>query len=84
MAGKLCFGEPKNNAWYPRTARAFCEGMQNRYNAVTLVTENPHEIGSEDSDAWILGWTVSDDAVGTTIDPADAPCCAVPHGVVPA
>jgi len=80
MPGKLCYGAAAGNAGKLRNSKAFCEGLEHRALGAGVtypVTDNPHESGSEASDAWILGWTVADDAETSTIDPADAPCCAV-------
>lgn len=69
MSGKLCTGAPTNNcgAALLRTANAYCEGAQARTKSTTPV--NPHLVGSEASDAWLLGVA---DMLADTVEP----CCA--------
>ena len=78
MAGKNYTGQKDNNAGNIENARAFCEGLTVRTetNGATIGS-NPHASGTEAADAWDRGWTVGQAAAGTTIDPADAPNCAV-------
>lgn len=85
MSGKLCVGEAANNAANLRSSRAFCEGVAFRAQGTAVafpLASNPHVLGSEANDAWALGWTVTDDAAGGTVDKADAACCAVPQTTV--
>ena len=87
MAGKGYAGAKTNNAGNARDSRAFCEGLERRALGTAAnfpVTDNPHEVGSDASDAWILGWTVADDAATSTIDPDDAPNCAVTTATISA
>jgi hypothetical protein len=83
MPGKLCTGAPTNNAGAGllSQSKAFCEGVQYRSQGTALeypITNNPFLLGSPDSDSWIDGWLVTNGAAASTVDPADAPCCAVP------
>ena len=86
---KLNNGQDNNQAVNPRSAKAFCEGLQFRSegNGVSRPADaNPHEVGSEDNLAWDRGWDVAQ-AAGTGsgfIDPADAPCCAIITTVIAA
>lgn len=77
MAGKLCFGASVNNAGNLKNSKAFCEGRfyRSRGTAASFpVTGNPHEIGSESSDAWVLGWDAAQAGVGTYV--SESGCCA--------
>jgi len=78
MAGKNCHGAAQNSAIHVVDTRSFCEGLAHRTatNGATI-GDNPHVAGSEAADAWDRGWTVGQEAGGTTVDPANAPCCAV-------
>lgn len=89
MTGKLCTGAAQNNigAGHLRSSKAFCEGLHHRAQGTALaypVTDNPHVTGSEASDAWILGWTVADDAALGTVSKSAAPCCSVPQNTIEA
>jgi len=78
MSGKAYSGQKDNNAGNTQNSRAFCEGLTVRTDTSgSTIGDNPHESGSEAADAWDRGWTVGQAAAGTTIDPADAPNCAV-------
>lgn len=89
MAGKQCTGAATNNAALPHQSRAFCEGLEYRSGG-TLVqrpaTGNPHDgTGSEAETAWDAGWAAAEAVKGVSaVAHADAPCCAIPHGTVPA
>ena len=74
-------GQKDNNAGNIREAKAFCEGIEVRYGSAGSVALNPHEIGSEASDAWLRGWNLADGS-GGTVAHADAPNCAIPSGTV--
>jgi hypothetical protein len=88
MSGKLDFGTTHNNAGaaHITQAKAFSEGMYHRAGGTLAgrpLTDNPHEVGSEDHDAWDRGWAVADDvAPSGTIAQSSAPGCAVPTNVV--
>ena len=89
MPGKLCFGTQFANAGAGRlsASHAFCEGLYWRSQGTAAafpITDNPHAVGSEDADAWDRGWTVTDSAAGSTVDPTDAPCCAIPQNTIAA
>ncbi len=80
MAGKLCFGEPFNNAGaaHLRSSKSFCEGILFRSGGTAVaqpITGNPHVTGSEAADAWDLGWTFADNAAGGVLDTSGT-CCA--------
>lgn len=77
MAGKLCFGEPTNNAAKVRNSKSFCEGRY--YRALGTETthpkeDNPHEAGTEAATAWDLGWDDAEAGTGTYVGPSG--CCA--------
>lgn len=89
MAGKLCTGAPTNNAGAGilSSSKAFCEGLAWRAQGTAVafpISDNPHEPGSEDADAWDAGWTVTNAAAGTTVDPDNCPCCAAPSNTISA
>jgi len=87
MAGKGYSGVQRNNAGDAKNARAFCEGMQHRAQGTAAnfpLADNPHEASNEAHTSWDLGWAVTDDAAGGTIDPDDAPNCAVPGHTISA
>ena len=85
MAGKMCTGAVTNQSYLLKETKAFSEGLYYRAGG-TLVTrpntDNPHPVGSSASAAWLRGWTVASGAFDTTIDPADAPCVAVPTNTI--
>jgi hypothetical protein len=81
MAGKLCTGQQDGNAGNVRNSVAFCEGLNARIASNS--TTNPHESGSEAADAWDRGVALAAAAAGSTVDPADAGCCAVSQATVP-
>lgn len=88
MAGQMCAGstQPIKNGEL-RNSKAFCEGMAYRASDTALnapVTDNPHVANSDASVSWIDGWTVADDAAGSTISAADAGCCAMRGAAVSA
>lgn len=79
MAGKLCFGQVRNNAGagHISQSKAYCEGAKWRAQGTALAfpkTDNPHEAGSEDAEAWDLGWDVAQAAAGGTLGTVG--CCA--------
>jgi hypothetical protein len=88
MTGQLDFGTALNNAGagHISAANAFSEGIYFRAGGTLAgrpLTGNPHEVGSEDHNAWDRGWAVADDvAPSGTIDQADAPGVAIPTNVV--
>jgi hypothetical protein len=87
MSGKLCTGEPTNNAGAGllSQSKAFCEGLAWRAQGTALaypITDNPFLAGSPDGDAWDSGWTVTNGAAASTVDPDAAPCCAVPLNTI--
>ena len=89
MAGKLCFGEKLNNAGagHIRSSKAFCEGLSYRAQGTAIQfpkANNPHVADSEASDAWDLGWGVTEAAAGGQVSKADAPCCSIPQGTISA
>jgi len=82
---KPCTGAPTNNSDLMRESRAFCEGLSYRAQGNSTnypFTDNPHAVGSDANTAWSNGWLVTNGAVGATVDPADAPCCAVPQNTI--
>ncbi len=90
MSGKFCTGAATNNAGAAniRDMVAFKEGLEYRAGgtaAARPLTGNPHDgDGSTAETSWDLGWAVADDASPSAIDPADAPCVAVPAGNISA
>lgn len=88
MSGQLDFGTTFNNAGAARidSARAFSEGIYHRAGGTLAgrpLTDNPHEVGSENHDAWDRGWAVADDvAPAGTIAQSAAPGVAIPTNVV--
>ena len=89
MTGQLDFGTTFNNAGAARidSSRAFSEGIYYRAGDTAAnrpITDNPHEVGNENHDAWDRGWQVADDASPGAIDPANAPGVAVPTNNVAA
>jgi len=83
--GKPCVGKKTNNSDLIKEARAFCEGLEWRAGgtfAERPPSANPHDVGSDAEEAWSQGWSVASNASGSTIDPADAPCCAVPQNTI--
>ncbi len=85
MSGKLCTGNQTNNAYLIKESRAFCEGMAHRAQGTAAAfpqTDNPHEVNSDANFAWLAGWTVTNDVAGGVINPANAPCCAVPTNTI--
>lgn len=86
MAGKLCSNDSLNRVNRVNTSKAYCEGMAHRASdtaANAPVTDNPHEIGSEDSDGWIRGWDLANESAGGNMAKADYGCCAA-VGAIPA
>ena len=88
MAGKICIGDPMNNAGAGRLAqsKAFCEGIHYRAGGTALerpAANNPHPIGQIDRTNWNRGWTFANNASPSAVDPDLAPCCAA-SGLVPA
>lgn len=51
MAGNLCNGS--NDLGYIKESKAYCEGAYARTQTTTPT--NPHEVGSDASDAWLAG-----------------------------
>ena len=89
MTGQLDFGTTFNNAGAARidSARAFSEGIYHRAGDTAAnrpITDNPHEVGSENHDAWDRGWTVADSASPGAIAQSAAPGVAIPTNNVPA
>lgn len=70
MPGKLCTGQQENNIGAGRLSqsKAFCEGRTTNFQG-GLIGDNPHEVGSPDSDAWLAGFA--------DLTPAEDTCCAV-------
>ena len=88
MAGKLCQGINRTNMGAARLSgsKAYCEGMLYRQGGTLLErpeANNPHQVGSEDSEAWVLGWTLSNTYSGGFIPKDQYGCCA-PVGIIPA
>lgn len=85
---KLCTGGVTTKAGNVRNSKAFAEGLHFRAQGTAAaypLTGNPHDgTGSEAEDCWDAGWGVAHAAAGGTIDPADAPCVAVPHTTISA
>jgi len=89
MAGKLCTGSVENNAYQLKSSKAFCEGLNYRASGNMSnrpSSDDPHETGSDASNAWNSGWTVANAAgdANSAIDPTDAPCCAVTTDIITA
>lgn len=89
MSGQLDFGINFNNAGagHISAGNAFSEGIYHRAAdtaANNPITDNPHEVGSEDRDAWDRGWTVADSASPAAIAQSAAPGVAVPTNLVAA
>jgi hypothetical protein len=89
MSGQLDFGTNFNNAGAARidSARAFSEGIYHRAGgtaAARPLTDNPHEVGSENHDAWDRGWAVANSASPSAIAQSAAPGVAIPTNAVPA
>lgn len=89
MSGQLDFGTTLNNAGAARIgqAKAFDEGLQHRAASTAAgapLTDNPHEVGSEEHDAWDRGWQVADDASPGAISQSNAPGVAIPTNAVSA
>ena len=87
MAGKLCNGRLTNNMGAARLSgsKAFCEGILYRSGGTGIarpISDNPHEDGAEDSDAWDTGWDIANDAAGGSITKTAYGCCA-PVGIIP-
>ena len=93
--GKQCTGAVTGNAALFNQSKSFCEGLAFRAtgNALQAPTSaNPHiehdasgnELTpyNEGAVAWAAGYAVGQAAIGTTVDPADAPCCSVPTNVI--
>ena len=77
MAGKLCFGEVRNNAGSIKDSKAFCEGRFYRGQGTAIafpITGNPHEAGSDSAISWDLGWTDVNAQAGSYAD--EVGCCA--------
>ena len=88
MPGKLCVGQATNNsgAALLSSSKAYCEGMLYRSGGTVLErpeADNPHDDGSEDSEAWVLGWTLANTYSGGSIPEDEYGCCA-PVGAIPA
>ncbi len=89
MSGQLDFGTVFNNAGAARidSSRAFSEGIYHRAQGTAAafpITDNPHEVGNENHDAWDRGWTVADSASPGTIAQAAAPGVAIPTNAISA
>jgi hypothetical protein len=89
MSGQLDFGIAFNNAGAARidSANAFSEGIYYRASdtaANVPISDNPHEVGSENHDAWDRGWQAADDASPAAIAQSAAPGVAVPTNLVAA
>jgi len=88
MSGQLDYGTTSNNAGAARIslATAFSEGIYHRAGGTLSgrpLTDNPHEVGSPDHDAWDRGWAVADAvAPSGTISQSSAPGVAIPTNVV--
>ena len=85
MAGKACVGKAENNSDLIKESRAYCEGISHRAQGTAVafpITGNPHASLSDAGGAWDRGWTVADDAAGTTVAATAAPCCAVPNTTI--
>jgi len=78
----LCDGIVASNQKILTNSRAFCEGINARYFS-ELSTTNPHAANSEANKAWTAGWNTADIQEGDVVAHADAPCCAIPAGLVP-
>jgi hypothetical protein len=83
---KLCNGIVSNNqAVKSRNSRALCEGINYRITVPSgSSNDSPHLSGSDDNTAWVTGWFLANASSGGTIDPNDAPCCAISNTIVPA
>jgi len=81
MPGKYCDGVKAHTYKGLINSRAYCEGIAARYAAVPPAV-NPHAAGSEAAAAYTAGVALAAESAGTTVDPADAPCCAIPSGNV--
>ncbi len=82
---KPCTGEPTNNSDLMKESRAFCEGLSFRAagtNASQPLSANPHGSFNDAADSWNNGWLVANGSAGGTVDPASAPCCAVPQNTI--
>ena len=89
MSGQLDFGTTFNNAGAAHidAAKAFSEGIYHRAGgtaAARPITDNPHEVGSRDHDAWDRGWTVANSASPGAISQSAAPGVAIPTNNVAA
>ena len=87
MSGQLDFGTTFNNAGAARidSARAFSEGIYWRAQgagAAFPITDNPHEVGNENHDAWDRGWQVAEDASPGAISQSAAPGVAIPTNAI--
>jgi hypothetical protein len=82
MAGKQCNGVKDFNNSRIVNSRAYCEGVQARIVANDAGAASPHETDSEADQCYIAGVAVAAAAAGSTVDPADAPCCAVSQATV--
>ncbi len=82
---KPCTGALTNNSDLMKESRAFCEGLQYRAQGTAgnfPQSGNPHASGSDAANSWSNGWFTAGSAAGTVIDPATAPCCAVPQNTI--
>lgn len=89
MSGQLDFGIILNNAGagHISAAKAFSEGIYFRAAgtaAAKPLTGNPHELASEDHNAWDRGWQVADDASPSAITQSNAPGVAIPTNAIAA
>jgi len=85
MAGKMCFGLLRNNAYSPKDTKAFSEGVYHRSSGSALakpLLDNPHPDDSSAGLSWIAGWTVANNASPGVIAKNSAPCVAIPSGNV--
>lgn len=85
MSGKLCNGQPQQNAGAGRISqsRSFCEGIAFRMLGTEVSqpkSANPHYVnGSPDYLAWNRGWDDANGSAGTTLPTDEGKCCAVDY-----
>ena len=86
MAGKMCVGESTNQSYLLKETKAFAEGLLYRATGTAVTHPNTHNPfdgdGTTAEKAWDNGWVIASLASPDPIDPADAPCVAVPANPV--
>lgn len=85
MAGKLCYGAPKNNcgAGTFRSSKAFADGVEFRTKGTATMVprnSNPHQAGSDAFAAWDAGWLLADTNKANIVPRTG---CLAPTKVIP-